>query len=141
MTEIPSATKAAVKEFVRLDDGLKEAREQTKVARKGLEDCREKIIAYMREADVSRLGIKKGAQYLEAREKMVRIRPKAEIVKAKLQELLARNITDPEEIYKAIQECGGSRRIWKLSRRSKRKPREQKKKEGDKEEGEGEQQS
>lgn len=128
MTEIPAATKAAVKEFVRLDDGLKEAREQTKVARKGLETCREQIITYMREADIPRLAIKKGTQYLESREKVVKIRPKAEIVKAKLQELLARNITDPEEIYKAIQECGGTRQVWKLSRRSKRKAREPKKK-------------
>jgi hypothetical protein len=127
-TEIPAATKSDVKEFVRLDDGLKDARSQTKVARKELEACRERIITYMRTAGIGRLGIKKGTQFLEAKEKTLKIRPHADVVKAKLQELISKSVTDPEEIYKAIQECGGTKQVWKLSRRSKRKPSSKKKK-------------
>lgn len=123
MSEVPASTKADVKEFIRLDDGLKEARAQTKEARKELEGCRERIVAFMRDSKIGRLGIKKGTQFLEAKEKTLRIRPKADVVKAKLQELMSRNITSPEEIYKAIQECGGTKTVWKLSRRSKRAPK------------------
>lgn len=126
--EIPAATKSDVKEFVRLDDGLKDARSQTKVARKELEACRERIIEYMRTSGVKCLGIKKGTQFLEAKEKTLRVRPHADVVKAKLLELMTRNVTDPEAIYKAIQECGGTKKVWKLSRRSKRKPSSKKKK-------------
>jgi hypothetical protein len=128
MTEIPPATKNDVKEFVRLDDGLKEARAQTKVARKEMENCREKIIAYMKSNNIGRLGIKKGTQFLETKEKILKIRPRAEVVKLKLQELINKGISDPEAIYKAIQECGVTKAVWKLSRRSKRKPKEPKKK-------------
>ena len=33
---------------------------------------------------------------------------------------MARGVTDPETIYEEIAKCGGSKQVWKLSRRTKR---------------------
>ena len=123
----PQQVTANVKEFVRLDDGLKKAREEIKTVRKAMEECKELIIQYMREADVERLGIKKGAQFLELAEKQLKIRPTAECVKEKIKDLMAKGVTDPETIYQEISKCGGTKQVWKLSRRTKRtaKPKEE----------------
>lgn len=117
---LPQNIKSGVLEYVRLDDGLKKAREEMKAARHAMDECRESIITYMREAEVERLGIKKGSQFLELNEKNLKVRPSAECVKAKIAELMSKNITDPETIYQEISKCGGTKQVWKLSRRSKR---------------------
>lgn len=119
-TVLPSKIKSDVVEFVRLDDGLKTARKQSKEAREAMNECRERIIAYMREAEIERLGLKKGQQYLELCEKELKVRATAECVKAKLKELIERNVTDPEIIFKEISSCGGTKKEWKLARRTKR---------------------
>lgn len=116
----PQQVTANVKEFVRLDDGLKKAREEMKGVRKAMEECRELIIQYMRESDVERLGIKKGSQFLELAEKQLKVRAPADCIKAKLKELMAKGVTDPEVIYEEISKCGGTKQVWKLSRRTKR---------------------
>lgn len=116
----PQQVKQDVLEFVRLDDGLKNAREQMKGARQAMDECREKIICYMRETGVERMVIKKGSQFLELNEKQLKVRATAECIKAKLAELMRQNITDPETIYQEISKCGGTKQVWKLARRSKR---------------------
>jgi len=132
MTEAaaPQKVTANVKEFVRLDDGLKKAREEMKGVRKAMEECRELIIQYMRDADVERLGIKKGSQFLELAEKQLKVRATAEVVKEKIKDLMARGVTDPEAIYEEISKCGGTKQVWKLSRRSKRTAKPKKETEG-----------
>ena len=121
-TTLPSKIKSDVVEFVRLDDGLKVARTQAKEARDAMNECRERIVDYMKESEIERLGIKKGQQFLELCEKQLKVRPTAECVKSKLQELMSKNVIDPETIYTAISECGGTKTEWKLARRSKRQP-------------------
>ena len=125
-TTIPQTVKTDVLEFVRLDDGLKKAREEMKVAKHSMEEIKEKIIAYMRESEVERLSIKKGSQFLELNEKKLKVRPTSECVKAKIAELVANGTKDPETFYQEINKCGGTRQVWKLSRRTKRiyKPKE-----------------
>jgi len=117
---LPKAVKSDVVEYVRLDDGLKTARDQMKGARSAMNDSRDRIVAYMRDNEVVRLGIKKGTQYLELVEKQLKIRPIADCVKQKIAELLRKNVTDPEVIYQEISSCGGTKQIWKLARRTKR---------------------
>lgn len=112
--------KSDVIEFVRLDDGLKAARVQAKDARDAMTECRERIVQYMKDAGVERLGIKRGQQFLELVERSLKVRASAECVKAKIAELLANKITDPDVIYKEILSCGGTKTEWKLARRSKR---------------------
>jgi hypothetical protein len=118
--ELPRNIKSDVIEFVRLDDGLKKAREEMKGARKALEEYREKIIVFMRESEALRLDIKKGTQFLELKEKELKVRPSAECVKDKIKELMQKGITDPEVFYEEINKCGGTKQVWKLARRTKR---------------------
>lgn len=118
---IPSAVKTDIKEYVRIDDGLKEARGQMKDARAGMKQCSERIIDFMRKADMEKFSLKKGEQFLILQEKTLKVRPDAEVVKAKLQELITSGKTDPAFIWDEIQKCGGTKIAWKLSRRSKRK--------------------
>lgn len=123
MTTAPQQVTINVKEFVRLDDGLKKAREEMKVARQSMDQCREQIICYMKDSNVERLSIKKGTQFLELSEKNLKVRPSAECIKSKLKELFEKNVVDPEVIYDEIQKCGGTKQVWKLSRRTKRSAR------------------
>lgn len=117
---LPADIKQNVLEFVRLDDGLKKAREDMKGARASMNEAKEMIIEYMKEAEVERLGIKKGQQFLELTEKSLKIRPTADCVKAKLADLMQRGITDPSVIYEELNKCGGTKQVWKLARRTKR---------------------
>lgn len=117
---VPSKIKADVVEYVRLDDGLKAARKQAKEARDAMKECRDRIIEYMRDAEIERLGIKKGSQHLELVEKTLKVRASAECVKEKLKDLMIRKVTDPEVIYQEISECGGTKVEYKLARRTKR---------------------
>ncbi|MDR3540731.1 MAG: hypothetical protein P4L69_07135 [Desulfosporosinus sp.] len=116
----PQKVKTNVKEFVRLDDGLKKARLEMKETRKAMYECRDQIIDYMREAEIERLGVKKGSQFIELVEKDLKIRPSAECVKATIQELVDKGVTDPMTLYDAISKCGGTKHVWKLSRKTKR---------------------
>lgn len=120
MSRLPADIKANVLEFVRLDDGLKKAREDMKEARTSMNESRDAIIEYMKEAEVERLGIKKGQQFLELTEKTLKIRPSADVVKAKLAELMQKGIMDPSVIYEELNKCGGTKQVWKLARRTKR---------------------
>lgn len=124
---IPGNIKTDIKEYVRIDDGLKEARGQMKEARAGMKQCSEHIIEFMRTAGMEKFSLKKGEQFLILQEKTLKVRPDAEVVKAKLQELIAEGKTDPAYIWDEVQKCGGTRNVWKLSRRSKRKPSTSKK--------------
>jgi len=120
MSKLPEEVKTNVIEFVRLDDGLKKAREQMKEARAGLNASRDTIIEYMRAGEIERLSLKKGTQYLELVEKTLKVRPSAECVKAKLAELMERKVMNPSEIYAELNACGGTKQVWKLARRTKR---------------------
>lgn len=118
---IPSNIKADIKEFLRIDDGLKDARLQMKESRGSMNECREHIIDFMKKSDVFELEVGKGAQKLMLQEKELKIRADAEVIKAKLQEMLSQGITDTEKIWEEINKCGGTKTVWKLARRSKRK--------------------
>ena len=137
MAQPPKDIKANVIEFVRLDDGLKKAREEMKEARASMNESRERIIEYMKEAEVERLGIKKGQQFLELTEKTMKIRPSADCVRAKLTELMQKGITDPAAIYEEINKCGGTKQVWKLARRSKRTGKKRSAPEGSSQAAEG----
>ena len=124
--EVPSSTKNDIKEFLRLDDGLKQARLDMKDSRDSMNDYRDKIIEWMRSSNTPKLSVRKGEATLILQEKEVKIRAEADVIKAKLQELMSNKIMDPEKIWEAINACGGSKTVWKLARRSKRKPSEKK---------------
>lgn len=119
---VPSAIKGSIKEFLRLDDGLKQARLDMKESRTAMNDHREKIIDFMRSSDIPKLSARKGEATLILEEKEVKIRPDGEVMKAKLQELISKGVTDPQVIWDEISKCGGSKTVWRLARRSKRKP-------------------
>lgn len=113
-----------IKEFIRIDDGLKEARVDAKEARAALKAHKESIIDYMRKANVDRLDVKKGTQRLFLLEKTRKIRPKNDAIKAKLTELMDRGVRDPDVIAKEISECGGTAQVWTLQRRGARKSKQ-----------------
>ena len=119
---VPAAIKASIKEFLRLDDGLKQARLDMKETRTAMNEHREKIIDFMRNGEVPKLSARKGEATLILQEKEVKIRADGEVIKSKLQELMAKNITDPQVIFDEINKCGGTKTVWRLARRSKRKP-------------------
>jgi DNA gyrase/topoisomerase IV subunit B len=121
--KLPQEVKQNVQEFVRLDDGLKKAKEDMKVAKQAMEECRTGIIDYMKEAGIPRFEIMKGSQHLDLVEKTLINRPSADCIRKKIADLLSQNITDPDIIYNEIKKCGGTRQEWKLARRSKRKPK------------------
>jgi hypothetical protein len=125
--EVPSDVKGDIKEFLRLDDGLKQARLDMKESRDALNAHREHIIEYMRSSETPRLSARKGDVTLILQEKEQKIRPEASVIKSKLQELLQQGVSDPERIWEEIDKCGGTKTVWKLARRSKRKPSEKKK--------------
>lgn len=118
--ELTSALRDDIKEFLRLDDGLKDARIRMKESRDAMNARKESIIDYMRKASISKLVVRKGEQSLLLQEKELKIRPDATVVRCKLQELMRQGITDPEKIFEEINKCGGSKTVWRLMRRSKR---------------------
>lgn len=118
--ELTQAVKDDIKEFLRLDDGLKDARVRMKESRDAMNDRKERIIVYMRKATISKLVVRKGEQTLFLQEKELKIRPDATVVRAKLQELMRQGVTDPEKIFEEINKCGGSKTVWRLMRRAKR---------------------
>jgi hypothetical protein len=126
--EVPSSTKNDIKEFLRLDDGLKQARLDMKESRDSMNEYRDRIIEWMKSSETPKLSVRKGEGTLILQEKEVKVRADADVIKAKLQELMSKNITDPEKIWEEINACGGTKTVWKLARRSKRKPSENKKK-------------
>ena len=114
--------KASIKEFLRLDDGLKQARLDMKDSRNVMNEHKEKIIEFMRSNNIPKLSARKGEATLSLQEKEVKIRADGEVIKNKLQELMSKGITDPQTIFDEINKCGGTKTVWRLARRSKRKP-------------------
>jgi hypothetical protein len=119
---VPSAVKASIKEFLRIDDGLKQARLDMKESRTVMNDHKEKIIDFMRSSDIPKLSARKGDATLILQEKEVKIRASSEVIRGKLQELMSKGVTDPQVIFDEINKCGGIKKEWRLARRSKRKP-------------------
>lgn len=119
--EIPQGIRTDIKEFLRLDDGLKDARLQMKESRDALNEHRESIIGYMRASETAELEVRKGSQKLILQEKIQKVRPETEVIKSKLAELLASGEKDANKIWDEINKCGGTKSTWKLARRSKRK--------------------
>lgn len=131
-THIPTEIKSDVRKYISTDDGLKEARLQMKGVRADMKESAERIIDFMRKAGMEKFKLKKTGQCLILQEKELKIRPDSEAVKAKLRELLSSGQTDPAVLWDEVQKCGGTKTVWKLARRSKRKaasgPRKSKKK-------------
>lgn len=124
--DIPDSVRTDIKEFVRIDDGMKEAHGQMKETKEGMKECAARIIAYMRQAGMEKFSLKKGEQSLILQEKTLKVRPTSEAIHARLAEMLAEGKKDPSYIWDEIQKCGGTKTVWKLSRRSKRKASEKK---------------
>ena len=120
--ETPASFKEDIKEYLRLDDGLKDARVQMKETRTVMNEHKENIITYMKSSKISKIMVRKGEQTLFLVEKELKIRPEAEVIRCKLQDLMKQGIIDPEKIFEEINKCGGSKTVWRLMRRAKRKP-------------------
>lgn len=129
--ELPTSVRDDIKEFLRLDDGLKDARVRMKESRDALKDRKERVIEFMRKSSVSKLVVRKGEQTLFLQEKELKIRPDASVIRCKLQELMRQGIVDPEKIFEEINKCGGSKTVWRLMRRAKRVVSSKKKQEED----------
>lgn len=121
MTDIPKDVLVDIKEFIRLDDGLKDSRIEMKERREEMAEHKESIIDYMKSHDMDKLPLEVGKieQCLYLQEKEHKIRPDGKLVQQKLQEMIAQGITDPEKIYEEINSCGGVKSVWSLARRSK----------------------
>ena len=119
MAELPQSVKEDIREFLRLDDGLKDARVQMKESRDSMNDRKENIIDYMRKGSITKLLVHKGETALFLQEKELKVRPDASVIREKLQELMRQGIVDPEKIFEEINKCGGSKTVWRLMRRSK----------------------
>ena len=118
--EVPTSVKSDIKEFLRLDDGMKQARLDMKESRGVMNEHRENIIKYMRHSKSDKLAARKGEVTLLLQQKQQKIRPDTTVVKEKIKELMDNGVTDPTKIWEEIDKCGGTRDVWKLARRSKR---------------------
>jgi hypothetical protein len=118
---LPQELKEDIREYIRVDDGLKDTRLKVKDARKGLNDHKDRIINYMRHMEMKKISLKKGEQSLILQEKELKVRATGEMIKKRLNELILSDVKDPDAIYAEIQKCGGVKTVWKLSRRTKRK--------------------
>jgi hypothetical protein len=65
------------------------------------------------------LEIKGGSQQLILSQKVLKIRPDAATIKQNLKKLLDEGVNDTDIILDTIQNCGGTKTVWKLARRSK----------------------
>lgn len=111
----------SVAEFIRLDDDSKRAKKQMKDVRVVVNGHRSRIINYMTRRKIDRItGIKGGTQFLECLEKEIKIRPTFEQMQEKLAEMLSQGVNNPTVIVEALQNCGGVKREWRLSRRTRR---------------------
>ena len=124
--EIPDSIRSDIKEFVRIDDGLKDAHTQMKSTREDMKGCIARIIAFMRQAEMEKFSLKKGEQSLILQEKTLKIRPSADVLRARLAEMLSEGQKDSAYIWDELNKCGGTKTTWKLARRSKRKASEKK---------------
>lgn len=125
MSEGPEGVEAIVEEavarFIDLDDQQKAAKVQFRERKKQIQKHKKVITDYMVRSKVDRLtGIKGGTQYIECVQKTLKRRATTEQIKAKLTELMAAHVTDPIALLEAIQNCGGTYKEWRLSRRTKR---------------------
>jgi hypothetical protein len=122
MAAVEAGVEEAVARFVELDDQNKEAKSHIKDTKVEVDRYRKVILDYMTANSIDRLtGIKNGTQYLECVIKDIRKRPTAQQMLVKLQDLLARHVTDPEAMLKELQDCGGIvAKVPRLMRRTKR---------------------
>jgi hypothetical protein len=119
MDEVPANIKSDIKEFLRLDDGLKQARLDMKDSRNALNEHRESIIDFMRDTNTLMLSARKGDVTLSLQEKEIKIKPDASVAKSKIEELMKQGVTDPAIIWEELSKCGGFKKVWRLARRSK----------------------
>jgi hypothetical protein len=100
---------------------MKRAKKQMKGVRDTINAHRQNIIQYMVKTKIDKLvGINEGTQYLECMQKTLKKRPTSEQMLEKLGELVRTNVTSPEVILDAIQNCGGTYTEYRLSRRTRR---------------------
>ena len=107
--------------MIKFDDNLRDAKQQMKAARDTAKTHKKTIIDYLVRTKRTRIeGIKGGTQYLVCTEKILKNRPTAEQMQAKLSEMLSKGISDPIAIMGELQVCGGTRTEHRLSRRTMR---------------------
>ena len=100
---------------------MKRAKKDMKNVRAAIKERKNNIIKYMVGAGIDKLtGIKEGTQSLECVKKVLKRRATNEQMVAKLKELMAAGVNDPEKLMKALNCCGGTYEEYRLFRRSKR---------------------
>lgn len=115
------STENDIVQFVRLDTEMKRAKKQMRGVRATLDGHRQNIIQYMVRTKTDKLvGINGDTQYLECSQKTLKRRATAEQMLTKLAEMLKTNITDPQVIFEALQNCGGTYTEYRLFRRTRR---------------------
>jgi hypothetical protein len=107
-----------IKAYVKKDDLLKEDRAATKQIRAEVKQHTAAIIAWMQSKGLEKIDLTAKQQVLLLKERDIKIRPNGDVIKAKIQELMNKGVKDPEEIFAAIQNCGGVQHVARLSRRS-----------------------
>jgi hypothetical protein len=118
---IDAALEDAVTKFVDLDDQQKAAKLQFRERKKVILKHKKVIVDYMVHNKVDRLsGVKGNTQYIECVQKTLKRRATAEQIRDKLAELMSQHVADPLVILEAIQNCGGTYKEWRLSRRTRR---------------------
>ena len=116
---LPADVVKDIKEFLRLDDGLKDARIEMKERRAEMNEHKDGIIDYMHRRDIPKLELNNGDQCLVLSEKEHKIRPDAKLIRRTLDQMIAQGVTDSGKIVEAINSCGGVNKVWTLARRSK----------------------
>ena len=111
-----------IAQFVRLDTEIKEARKQMKQVRDVVNGYKKKIIDYMVASKIDKLvGINNGTQYLECVSKTIKRRPTSDqILQAISAAMVGGKILEPKDFLEIIQNCGGTKTEYRLSRRTRR---------------------
>jgi hypothetical protein len=115
-------TKEAILELLQYDTQHKRLNDEIKQLVEQHRRCELKLIAYMQKNDIIQLAVNKES-YLQLRERKKEIKPKSEIMLARLTEILQTGERDPMMIFKFMRRPVSTGTDYVLSKRHKRKPR------------------
>lgn len=114
---IPAVMKKNLMEYIRLDDDIKVAAGQLKVARNESKLRKSDIFDWMCKNDVPILKMKKKNAILIIREQEVKLKPTQEQQNAKLMELITNGVRDATTIFSELRKCGSVTTEKRLYRR------------------------
>jgi hypothetical protein len=113
----PAAVREDIREFIRLDNELKAASGEFRLARVQMKRHKGAVLRWMVASGTKQLRLKRHRSLLLVRMRPVRKRPTAAQQEAKLAELQAAGVIDPAVVVKALRECGVSEEQPRLYRR------------------------